>query len=220
MQTVFRKLELNKTLARTLLGMLLFVALAIHASAAYSASKTILVLGDSLSAEYGLIRGTGWVPLLIERLKTEKRDANVVNASISGETTSGGKSRLPALLEKHRPDIVIIELGANDGLRGLSIAATEKNLRDMIEMTKKSDAKVLLAGMQIPPNYGTDYTRRFTAMYPKLSKELKVALVPFLMENFAHQPAMFQADRIHPTSEAQPIILDNVWPHLKPLLGK
>ncbi len=220
MQTVFRKLEVNRTPARTLLGMLLFVACALYASAAYSASKTILVLGDSLSAEYGLVRGTGWVPLLVDKLKTEKMVADVVNASISGETTSGGRSRLPQLLEKHKPDIVIVELGANDGLRGLSIAATEKNLADMIKAAKKSGAKVLLAGMQIPPNYGTDYTRRFASMYPKLAKELKVALVPFLMENFADQPAMFQADRIHPTSEAQPIILENVWPHLKPLLAK
>lgn len=200
--------------------MSLFVALALHASAAYSASKTILVLGDSLSAEYGLVRGTGWVTLLIERLKAEKIDASVLNASISGETTSGGKSRLPQLLEKHKPNVVVIELGANDGLRGLSIAATEKNLRDMITASKISGARVLLAGMQIPPNYGTDYTRRFAAMYPQLSKELNVSLVPFLMENFAHQPAMFQADRIHPGSDAQPIMLNNVWPHLKPLLRK
>ncbi|MGV3742418.1 MAG: arylesterase [Burkholderiaceae bacterium] len=200
--------------------MLLFAALAFYASAAYSASKTILVLGDSLSAEYGLVRGTGWVPLLVEKLKSEKIDASVINASISGETTSGGKSRLPQLLEKHKPGIVIIELGPNDGLRGLAIDATEKNLADMISAAKKSGAKVLLAGMQIPPNYGTDYTRRFASMYPKLSKELNVALVPFLMENFAHQPAMFQADRIHPTSDAQPIILKNIWPHLKPLLAK
>lgn len=205
---------------RTPFRALLFIAFAMHASAAYSASKTILVLGDSLSAEYGLVRGTGWVPLMIEKLKAEKIPADVVNASISGDTTSGGKSRLPQLLEKHDPDVVIIELGANDGLRGLPIAATEKNLRDMINASKKSGAKVLLAGMQIPPNYGSDYTRRFAGMYPKLAKEQNVALVPFLMENFAHQPAMFQPDRIHPSSEAQPIMLDNVWPHLKPLLVK
>lgn len=164
MQTVLRKLKFNGTPARTLFRALLFIAFAFYASAAYSASKTILVLGDSLSAEYGLVRGTGWVPLLIERLKAEKLNASVVNASISGETTSGGKSHLPQLLEKHKPNIVIIELGANDGLRGLSLAATEKNLRDMIEASKKSGAKVLLAGMHIPPNYGTDYTRRFSAM--------------------------------------------------------
>lgn len=190
------------------------------ASAAYSASKTVLVLGDSLSAEYGLVRGTGWVPLMIEKMRAEKINAQVVNASISGETTSGGKSRLPQLLEKHNPDVVIIELGANDGLRGLPIPATEKNLRDMINAAKKSDARVLLVGMQIPPNYGGDYTRRFAGMYSKLAKEMKVSLVPFLMENFADQPTMFQSDRIHPSSEAQPIMLNNVWPHLKPLLVK
>jgi acyl-CoA thioesterase-1 len=220
MQNVFKKLRLAETPAKTSIFALLFVVLAFHASAAYSASKTILVLGDSLSAEYGLVRGTGWVPLLVDRLRTEKIDAGVVNASISGETTSGGTSRLPQLLAKHKPGVVVIELGANDGLRGLSIAATEQNLRAMIKASKNAGAKVLLVGMQIPPNYGTDYTRRFAGMYPKLAKELKIALVPFLMENFANQPAMFQADRIHPTSDAQPIMLNNVWPSLKPLLVK
>jgi acyl-CoA thioesterase I len=220
MQNVFQKLRSAKMSVKAPMLALLFIALTIHASAAYSASKTLLVLGDSLSAEYGLVRGTGWVPLLVDKLKTEKIDADVINASISGETTSGGKSRLPQLLAKHKPGVVVIELGANDGLRGLSIAATEENLRAMIKASKDADAKVLLVGMQIPPNYGTDYTRRFAGMYPKLSKELKVALVPFLMENFAQQTAMFQADRIHPTSEAQPIMLNNVWPRLKPLLVK
>lgn len=220
MQNVFKKLRWAEAPTKSSIFALLFVVLAFHASAAYSASKTILVLGDSLSAEYGLVRGTGWVPLLVERLKTEKIDAAVINASISGETASGGKSRLPQLLAKHKPDVVVIELGANDGLRGLSIAATEQNLRAMLKASKNAGAKVLLVGMQIPPNYGADYTRRFTGMYPKLSKELKVALVPFLMENFANQPAMFQADRIHPASDAQPIMLNNVWPHLKPLLVK
>jgi acyl-CoA thioesterase I len=220
MQNVFKKLRLAEVPFKTPILALLFIVLAMQASAAYSASKTILVLGDSLSAEYGLVRGTGWVPLLVDRLKTEKIDANVINASISGETTSGGKSRLPQLLAKHRPEVIIIELGANDGLRGLSIAATEQNLRSMIKASKDAGARVLLVGMQIPPNYGVDYTRRFAGMYPKLSKELKLALVPFLMENFAQQPAMFQADRIHPAPEAQPIMLNNVWPHLKPLLIK
>jgi acyl-CoA thioesterase I len=220
MQNVFKKLRLAEVQARTSVFALLFIVLAFPASAAYSASKTILVLGDSLSAEYGLVRGTGWVPLLVDKLKTEKIGASVVNASISGETTSGGKSRLPQLLAKHKPAVILIELGANDGLRGLSIDSTEQNLRAMIKASKNADAKVLLVGMQIPPNYGSDYTRRFAGMYSKLSKELKVGLVPFLMENFANQPAMFQADRIHPTSDAQPIMLNNVWPHLKPLLVK
>ena len=160
------------------------------------------------------------MPLLIERLKNEKIDASVVNASISGETTSGGRARLPQLLKKHDPEVVIIELGGNDGLRGLPIASTEQNLEAMIKASLKADAKVLLVGMQIPPNYGGDYTRRFTAMYPTLAKEYKVSLVPFMLEGLLDKPEMFQADRIHPSKEAQPIILDNIWPHLKPLLVK
>jgi acyl-CoA thioesterase-1 len=199
---------------------LLLFSFVILSPAAYSASKTVLVLGDSLSAEYGLVRGSGWVPLLIERLKAEKLDALIVNASISGETTSGGRSRLQSLLDKHRPNIVIIELGANDGLRGLSISATEENLRAMIAASQKMRAQVLLAGMQIPPNYGPDYTRRFSSMYPKLAKEFKLTLVPFFLEGIADKPQLFQSDRIHPTSEAQPVILNNIWPHLKPLLLK
>jgi acyl-CoA thioesterase-1 len=192
----------------------------LFASVAHSASKTILVLGDSLSAEYGLNRGSGWVPLLQARLKSERIETSVVNASISGETTSGGKARLQPLLDKHRPDIVIIELGANDGLRGLSIASTEENLRSMILSSQKSQAKVLLLGMQIPPNYGGDYTRRFSAIYSKLAYENKVALVPFLLEGVVEKPELFQADRIHPTAEAQPIMLKSVWPYLEPLLPK
>ncbi len=197
---------------------LALIVFALAASTAYSASKTILVLGDSLSAEYGLTRGAGWVPLLEKKLATEKIDASIVNASISGETTSGGRARLQPLLQKHRPDIVVIELGANDALRGLSLAATEANLRAMINESKKAQAKVLLVGMQIPPNYGRDYTQRFAGIFPKLAKELKVSLVPFLLDGMADQPQLFQSDRIHPTAEAQPRLLDNVWPHLKPLL--
>lgn len=199
---------------------LLLLALALNVTAAYSASKTILVLGDSLSAEYGLSRGAGWVALLDSRLKKENMTAEIVNASISGETTSGGRARLPGLLSKHRPDLIVIELGANDGLRGLAISSTEDNLRTMIQASKKQNAAVLLVGMQIPPNYGGEYTRRFSAMYPKLAKEYKVSLVPFLLEDLVDKPQMFQADRIHPTAEAQPLMLNSVWPHLKPLLRK
>lgn len=193
---------------------------AVFATSAHSASKIILVLGDSLSAEYGLARGTGWVPLLEKRLKSEKINAAVVNASISGETTSGGRTRLPSLLEQHRPDIVIIELGANDGLRGLPVAAAEANLDAMIAVSQKAKAKVLLVGMQIPPNYGRSYTDKFTSMYAKLAKEHGVQLVPFLLRGIADRQELFQADRLHPTSDAQPIILDNIWPHLKPVLFK
>lgn len=193
-------------------------ALVLSATSAYSASKTVLVLGDSLSAEYGITRGSGWVNLLERRMKEEKIDVAIVNASISGETTSGGKTRLPALLEQHRPAVVVIELGGNDGLRGLPLPAAEANLRAMITDAQKAKAKVLLVGMQIPPNYGRDYTDKFFALYSKLSREAKIPLVPFLLEGVANQPQLFQADRIHPAAEAQQIMLNNIWPHLKPLI--
>lgn len=196
------------------------VLLTLFASGAHSASKTILVLGDSLSAEYGLARGAGWVSLLEKRLKTENIDAIVINASISGETTSGGKSRLGALLEKHHPTVLVIELGGNDGLRGLSIRASEDNFRTMINAAKKAQAKVLLVGMQIPPNYGRNYTERFSALYPKLAKETRSALVPFLLTGVADRLELFQPDRIHPNVQAHPVILNNVWAQLKPLLIK
>lgn len=198
-----------------------FVAmlLATHPGLAHSASKSILVVGDSLSAEYGIARGTGWVPLLEKKLAEEKMEASVLNASISGETTSGGRARLPALLEKNKPNIVIIELGANDGLRGLPIEATEDNLRAMIRAARSAQAAVLLVGMQIPPNYGADYARRFAGIYAKLAKEFKLPLVPFLFEGVASRPELFQSDRIHPTAQAQPIMLNNVWSQLKPMLN-
>jgi acyl-CoA thioesterase-1 len=198
---------------------MLLAALMLCAPAAYSASKTILVLGDSLSAEYGLPRGSGWVTLLEQRLQQDKIAADIVNASISGETTSGGRGRLPSLLKRHNPDVVIIELGANDGLRGLPLDATEENLRRMTQAAQQAGAKVLLVGMQLPPNYGSDYTKRFANMYPKLAKELNAALVPFLFEEMKDKPDMFQADRIHPTVAAQPLMLQAVYPRLKPLLA-
>lgn len=196
------------------------LTLVFFATCAYSASKTVLVLGDSLSAEYGIARGAGWVTLLEQRVKAEQIDASIVNASISGETTSGGKARLAELLGQHRPSIVVIELGGNDGLRGLPLAAAEANLRAMIHESQKAKAKVLLVGMQIPPNYGREYADRFSGLYQKLSKEAKVPLVPFLLEGVASRPQLFQADRIHPLAEAQPIMLNNIWPHLKSLLQK
>lgn len=194
--------------------------LTLYTMSAYSASKTILVLGDSLSAEYGLARGEGWVSLLQKKMAAEKNTVPVINASISGETTSGGKARLPALLLKHQPAVVIIELGANDALRGLSLAATQENLRTMIKDAKKSQAQVLLIGMQIPPNYGADYTRQFSALFPKLAKETKSSLVPFMLRGVADKIELFQADRIHPAAAAHPTILNNIWPQLKPLLVK
>ncbi|WP_089399160.1 arylesterase [Noviherbaspirillum humi] len=205
---------------RRLLALLLMMTLAAWMPLAYSASKTVLVLGDSLSAEYGIARGSGWVSLLEKRLQSEKVDARIVNASVSGETTSGGRTRLPALLGEHRPDTVVIELGGNDGLRGLPVPQTQSNLDAMIDAAKKAGAKVLLVGMQIPPNYGRDYTERFARMFSKTSKEKDVALVPFLLRGLEDRPDLFQADRIHPTAEAQRIMLENVWPHLKALLRK
>ncbi len=187
-------------------------------ASAYSAPKTVLVLGDSLSAEYGLARGAGWVALLEQKLKAEKIDARIVNASISGETTSGGRARLPALLDQHKPQVVVIELGANDGLRGLPVAAAEANLRQMATMSQKQDAKVMLIGMRMPPNYGRAYTERFFSMYENLAKEVKAPLVPFMLEGVADKPALFQADRLHPNAQAHPIILNNIWPTFKALI--
>ena len=176
------------------------------------------MVGDSLSAEYGLKRGTGWVPLLDKRLASENLNAMVVNASISGDTTSGGRTRLPALLSRHKPTHVILELGGNDALRGLPIASTEDNLAAMTQASQKAGARVLLVGMQVPPNYGSDYTRKFAAVFADVSKRYKTGLVPFLLEGVADAPdarALFQADGIHPRAEAHPRILDNVWPALQ-----
>jgi acyl-CoA thioesterase I len=200
--------------------LVLLVCLLCASTSAYSASKTLLVLGDSLSAEYGLTRGSGWVPLLEKRLKSQNVDVNVVNASISGDTTSGGRARLQPLLNKYKPDVLVLELGANDALRGLPLAATEDNLRAMIVAAQEIGARVLLLGMQIPPNYGGDYTRKFAALYPKLASERKVALVPFFLERLVERQELFQNDRLHPTADAQPILLETVWPRLQPLLMK
>lgn len=181
----------------------------------------ILVVGDSLSAEYGLKRGTGWVALMEQRLAAEKIAAQVINASISGDTTSGGRSRLPALLNQHRPNIVIIELGGNDALRGLPLTMTQDNLQAMTTAAQASGAKVLLIGMQMPPNYGKDYGARFAALYADVAKANKAALVPFLLKGVADVPdsaRLFQADRIHPNEGAHPTILNNVWPAVKKLV--
>jgi acyl-CoA thioesterase I len=195
--------------------------LAVAASgSAYSAPKTVLVVGDSLSAEYGLARGTGWVALLEQRMKAEKIDANVVNASISGETTSGGRTRLPTLLRQHKPDVVVLELGANDGLRGLPVTAAEDNLRTMIQLAQQNRAKVLLVGMRMAPNHGRAYTERFAGMYKELAGTYKVPLVPFMLDGVAQDPANFQADRMHPLATAHPTILNNIWPQFAPLVKR
>jgi acyl-CoA thioesterase-1 len=188
------------------------------AASAYSAPKTILVLGDSLSAEYGLSRGSGWVALAEQKLREQKIAADIINASVSGETTSGGRTRLPALLEKYHPEVIVIELGANDGLRGLPVAAAEANLRAMAAAARAANARVLLVGMRMPPNYGRQYADQFYAMYGTLSKEIKAPLVPFMLEGVADQPQMFQADRLHPTAEAHPTILANIWPSLQKII--
>lgn len=178
----------------------------------------MLVLGDSLSAEYGLERNTGWVSLLGKRLKKSYPDVEVVNASISGDTTGGGKARLPALLKRYTPSVVIIELGGNDGLRGFPTRTVQTNLSAMVDMVKKEKGKVLLLGMQIPPNYGPKYTRDFTTVYQTVAKKKQVTLVPFFLKDVADKDHLFQADRIHPTVEAQPLLLNNVWPYLNSLL--
>ncbi len=202
-----------------------FIATALLcAGAGLSAAATrpvILVLGDSLSAEYGLKRGSGWVALLEQKLIREKIAASVVNASISGDTTSGGRSRLDALLAEHHPTHVLIELGANDALRGLPLEMTQDNLNQMTRSAQKTGAKVLLIGMQMPPNYGKDYGARFAALYASVAKANKAALVPFLLKGVADAPdslLLFQADRIHPLEAAHPTLLANVWPELKRLL--
>jgi acyl-CoA thioesterase-1 len=191
--------------------------------AARAAGPTILVVGDSLSAEYGLKRGSGWVALLSARLAQAKSAANVVNASISGDTTSGGRSRLPGLLVQHKPQIVVIELGGNDALRGLPLSMTRDNLTAMTQAAKGAGAKVLLVGMQLPPNYGRQYGEEFAGLFGVVAKAEGTAIVPFLLKGVADGPqadSLFQADRIHPKEAAHPTMLDNVWPALKPLLGQ
>lgn len=181
-----------------------------------SEPPTVLIMGDSLSAAYGIEHEQGWVTLLEERLDDQ---ATVVNASISGETTSGGLQRFSAILEKQQPDIVLLELGGNDGLRGLAPNQMRSNLASMIEQSQEVDAQVLLLGIDIPPNYGQAYRDAFTGVYYSLAEEYDVPLLPFLLEGVALNEQLMQEDGIHPTAEAQPLILDNVWPELEPLLG-
>ena len=188
------------------------------AATSAAAPQRILVVGDSLSAEYGLARGTGWVHLLAQKLQQERPGTEVVNASISGDTTSGGRSRLPALLQKHQPSHVVIELGGNDALRGLPQGMTQDNLQTMIRQAKATGAQVLLLGMQMPPNYGPEMTRQFAAMYTQLAKSQGTGLVPFFLQGVgddAEPLKWFQPDRIHPNEAAQPRLLANVWPQLK-----
>lgn len=181
-------------------------------------ANTLLVVGDSLSAAYGIPQSEGWVSLLEQELEQRNSRLRVVNASISGETSSGGLSRLPRLLKDYRPDLVLLELGANDGLRGTPLNIMEQNLRRMIELSQASDARVLLIGIRLPPNYGPQYTERFYQIYPQLAQEYGLPLVPFLLESVATDPRLMQRDGLHPNSDAQPILLQTVWKQLGPLL--
>lgn len=179
---------------------------------------TVLVLGDSLSAEYGLRRGTGWVAHVAIRLREGQPPWALVNASISGETTSGGRSRIDALLRRHEPQIVVVELGGNDALRGLDLRSTEANLDAIVDASTKAKARVLLLGMQVPPNYGAAYADAFAAIYPRVAERHGAAIVPFFLEAIIGDTGYFQPDRIHPREEAQPLLFDTVWPALAPLL--
>lgn len=201
------------------------LALASHAAFAQTpvkAAPVVLVVGDSLSAEYGLKRGSGWVALTEEKLQAQKVPARVVNASISGDTTSGGRSRLPALLGQHKPAVVVIELGGNDALRGLPLTMTRDNLAFMARSAREAGARVLLLGMEMPPNYGATYAKEFRDMFATVARTEKTALVPFFLKGVADGPdplALFQRDRIHPNEQAQPVMRDTVWPELRKLVA-
>lgn len=204
--------------AIALAALAMLVALA--EACAQPMAPVVLVVGDSISAAYGLAPGTGWVDLLSARLAAERYPHRVVNASITGDTTAGGRARLPALLTRYKPAVVVVELGGNDGLRGGDLNATRDNLGAMVEEAQRAGAKVLVVGMKVPPNYGAAYVRKFDALYVDVAKARKVPLVPFFFEGFGEKSELFQADRIHPSAAAQPLLLDNAWPQLRALLGK
>jgi acyl-CoA thioesterase I len=193
---------------------LLFIAL----QNAVASARTILVFGDSLSAAYGIRPEQGWVTLLAQRLQTQGYGYQVVNASVSGETSSGGLERLPRALKLHAPAIVILELGANDGLRGLPASAMRDNLARMVQLSQGAQARVLLVGIRIPPNYGPRYTDEFARVYPELAQQFRLPLVPFLLQKVALDPSLMQEDGLHPNADAEPIVLDTLWPYLKPLI--
>ncbi|HEX4885878.1 MAG TPA: arylesterase [Casimicrobiaceae bacterium] len=205
---------------RLVLASLLLVPALARAAAAPAAPPVVLVVGDSISAGYGLAPGQVWVALLAAKVRQEQLPHRVVNASISGDTTAGGRARLPALLKEHRPAVVIIELGGNDALRGQPLAATRANLDAMVQAAQAAGAKVLILGMNLPPNYGPKYVGEFNALFGDVAKARKAALVPFLFDGFGDDMAFFQPDRIHPTAQAQARMLGTVWPVLRPLLRK
>ncbi len=208
-----------KTLPR-LFAQALAALAAAAALAGAAAERTVLVFGDSLSAAYGIAPRDGWVALLGEKLTRERPGWRVVNASVSGETTAGGLRRLPEDLKRHGPSIVVIALGANDGLRGLPVEGTRANLESMIRLSRAARAEPVLVGLMLPPNYGIDYAREFRELFPDVARKAKVARVPFLLEGVAEKRELFQADQLHPTAAAQPLILANVWPVLEPLLRR
>lgn len=194
--------------------------LALAIAPGVASAGTILIFGDSLSAGYGLPQERSWPSLLEKRLREERLEYRVVNASMSGETTAGGASRIEGALKTHRPRIVVLELGANDGLRGQNLDLMRRNLEAMIDASRRAKAEVLLVGMRLPPNYGTAYTEKFQRTFAELARAKKTAFVPFLFEGFGEKTRYFQSDRVHPTSEAQALMLDTVWKGLKPLLRK
>ncbi|HET9577437.1 MAG TPA: arylesterase [Usitatibacter sp.] len=198
---------------------LLAAALIAFAPAAFAA-RTLLVFGDSLSAAYGLALEQGWVHLLAARIAQKRLDWQVVNASVSGETTAGGLRRLPEDLKRHKPALVLIELGANDALRGQPVAGIRANLEAMIRLVREAHAQPVLVGIMIPPNYGIDYAGEFRDLYRKAAERQRVPLVPFLLQGVVEKPELFQADQMHPTAAAQPVVLDNVWPVIEPLLRR
>ena len=206
--------------ARHIVFACLLACVALVAFAAPSQAPVVLVLGDSISAGYGLAQGEGWVTLLSQRLAHDGYRERVVNASISGDTTAGGRARLPALLAEHRPSIVVIELGGNDALRGGNLDATRANLDAIVVAVQAAHAKPLIVGITVPPNYGATYARRFEALFTDVAKARRAALVPYVFAGFGDDLAQFQADRIHPTAAAQARMLDNVWPALAPLLAR
>ncbi len=214
----YRQISLLPYRASHLLNTVFFLFMLLSGQVLASADTKILVFGDSLSAAYGLEPDEGWVTLLEERLEDDNYPATVANASVSGETTSGGVARLPAALQAHQPDLIILELGGNDGLRGLPVAQMRTNLQEMIELSLGNGAEVLLVGIQIPPNYGPRYTEPFYAQYQELAEAYDLALLPFLLEGIADNPDLMQNDGVHPVADAQSMIVDNIWPVLAPLL--
>jgi len=204
----------------TRLGLLWLALAALQSAHAAAAQPTILVVGDSISAAYGIRVEEGWVALLQKKLTSQGYGYRVVNASVSGETTSGGAVRLARALELHRPAVVVLELGGNDALRGLPLGEVRDNLDAMIRQSRAADARVVLVGMRIPPNYGPAYTQKFQALYGDLARRYKLPLVPFFMERVVRNPAMMQADGIHPSAPAQTVLLDTLWPALHPLLER